>query len=697
MQGGMAELSDFDRNGARESLWSEEHDRVPLKQRLKMLLASKKFEDFDASKTPIIDVYAKKEDEHFESQVTHSSCSTWKEMSDRVSSEQSGLGECNRMEPDANNDAALIAMKFGVVDAGIVKVGKVSDTVGFSPQHTVLLKYPVKLEAENTENNSMGSLETCLIGSSNANVQENAISTEIHEVFLDDLDHIVLKERRRLLLSRKVLGFIKPAMEGNISGLSSTAYFAIHRSAGIGKESMFGGKEPVMGGSHLHDIPDENVSGLFKASHIATPECPALTRHCQGSTSIESGISASMHKNSRLCSSCKIPTSDESNSGNNLLSGNQNKSALPTFSNVKAEPLDTNELQIPSKEALDNSFDKVLPVKNEVGIIDETLGDRIDHMLLRERMILLASRGPDIYGTSRCSRKIIPSLDYSHAESTKPLRMKHPRKRRKTATDSVETALEEDAPGLLQVLVEKGVLLDEIKLYDEMEGDEVVDDSLTEDSFTELEAVISKLFSQRPSLLKLAPIRCTKGERASYCLACLISLVEQARYLQFRKWPVEWGWCRDLQSFIFVFERHNRIVLERPEYGYATYFFELVGSLPIRWQIKRLVTAMKLTSCSRVTLIENRALTVGDDLTEGEARVLMEYGWEPDSGLGTMLNYCDRVVHDRKNESDSSEWRSKIGKLLVDGYNGGTIVSTDIPKTVMEHGVVHSPQIKLEL
>lgn len=54
----------------------------------------------------------------------------------------------------------------------------------------------------------------------------------------------------------------------------------------------------------------------------------------------------------------------------------------------------------------------------------------------------------------------------------------------------------------------------------------------------------------------------------------------------------------------------HRIVLERPEYGYATYFFELVASLPIDWQIKRLVIVMKLTSCSRITLIENKALLV---------------------------------------------------------------------------------------
>ena len=104
---------------------------------------------------------------------------------------------------------------------------------------------------------------------------------------------------------------------------------------------------------------------------------------------------------------------------------------------------------------------------------------------------------------------------------------------------------------------------------------------------------------------------------------------------------MEWGWCRDLQSFIFVFRSHNRfllpinlcpiflvkmvgrlvlmvpifillhrIVLERPEYGYATYFFEVVQSLSIEWQIRRLVIAMKLSGCGRTALIENRPLLV---------------------------------------------------------------------------------------
>lgn len=74
----------------------------------------------------------------------------------------------------------------------------------------------------------------------------------------------------------------------------------------------------------------------------------------------------------------------------------------------------------------------------------------------------------------------------------------------------------------------------------------------------------------------------------------------------------------------------------------------------------------------------------------------MEFGWVLNTGLGTMLNYRDRVFHDRKNEKDTSEWRSKIGKLLVDGYNGGTIISTNIPYNVIKNKGADGPDIKLE-
>ena len=49
--------------------------------------------------------------------------------------------------------------------------------------------------------------------------------------------------------------------------------------------------------------------------------------------------------------------------------------------------------------------------------------------------------------------------------------------------------------GLLcgQVLIQKGVSVNEIKLYGEKESDEALDDLSTEDNFSELEAIISKV------------------------------------------------------------------------------------------------------------------------------------------------------------------------------------------------------------
>ncbi|XP_024012655.1 uncharacterized protein LOC18016904 isoform X2 [Eutrema salsugineum] len=316
-------------------------------------------------------------------------------------------------------------------------------------------------------------------------------------------------------------------------------------------------------------------------------------------------------------------------------------------------------------------------VKNEAETASELDEDEIDHMKLIDRLKLRSFQGSGHHEDPHS-----PNSGFSFCTSdeyVKPLRILRPWKRKRTATDSIETALEEDAPGLLQVLIQQGVSVDELRLYGENAGGgDSSDDSLLEESFSELEDVISQLFFKRATGPKLLNLSFSKASRTSYCLTCLFSLIEQARYLQFRKWPVEWGWCRDLQSFIFVFERHNRIVMERPEYGYATYFFELSNTASIGWQIKRLVLAMKLASCGRYQLIENKPLLVGEDMTEGEAEVLMKYGWVANTGLGTMLNYCDRVYHDRKSHKETSEWRSKISKLLVDGYNSGTIVSTCI-------------------
>ncbi|KAB2075043.1 hypothetical protein ES319_A07G193100v1 [Gossypium barbadense] len=553
----------------------------------------------------------------------------------------------------------------------------------------------------------------------------NMMDKKLSDFTFGELDHIVLKERRKLLLKRKFMELEKPAVKGipvglredtianstrsikqelqpingecltaqnqfndipirnaaNLSGFSANDSSSLVDSAWRNKEKLqYVDGKSWLSGIEYNDIPNRSASNFQRTSSSGTKSDRSGQR--MGDSNI-------------VCPSQRTSMEFTLRDGDDSVPASTNicSSALNTSVKVKVEPLDYSNLQNPER----STFGNMVSVKCE-----EDISDGIDHMLFRDRMKLLTPfedfklNFSNNFGCLGQSEPAAFGCSLFVSEPAKPIMISRPRSRKKTATDSVVTALEEDAPELLKVLRDQGVSVDEIKLYGESENYDALDESFNEDSFSELEAVMTKLFSQRSHFLKFSSIRCAKGSKPSYCLACLFSLVEQTRYLQFRRWPVEWGWCRDLQSFIFVFKRHHRIVLERPEYGYATYFFELLDSLPVGWQVMRLVTAMKLTRCGRITLIENKPLSVGEDLSEGEAKVLMQYGWVPNTGLGTMLNYCDRVVHDRKNESDSLEWRSKIGKLLVDAYNGGTIVASSLVEDVIEEDSEQT-QIKTEL
>lgn len=48
--------------------------------------------------------------------------------------------------------------------------------------------------------------------------------------------------------------------------------------------------------------------------------------------------------------------------------------------------------------------------------------------------------------------------------------------------------------------------------------------------------------------------------------------------------------CRQLRAFVFVFEAAHRIVVETPEYGNATYFFELESPMPVAAQVRGTAT-----------------------------------------------------------------------------------------------------------
>lgn len=48
--------------------------------------------------------------------------------------------------------------------------------------------------------------------------------------------------------------------------------------------------------------------------------------------------------------------------------------------------------------------------------------------------------------------------------------------------------------------------------------------------------------------------------------------------------------CRELSSFVFVLENANRIAVEKPCYGHATYFFDLEEPLSVSEQVGFCIT-----------------------------------------------------------------------------------------------------------
>ncbi|KAA8547704.1 hypothetical protein F0562_004133 [Nyssa sinensis] len=403
-------------------------------------------------------------------------CFAAEQINERFLPEQSGAGVLGAYCYQGTQVNKLIS-------SNRIALSEVNVDATASPllQCSIPSTHPVNIKVEHIDNSLMSLSGNYVKGSSGADAQVIKLNTEIPDDFEDDLDHIVLKERRRMLLSRKSLELTKPLLEGNSSWLSNPVVEDMIQSiAGIGK-------------GEGHSVDGESSGGPSSAA----PQCSALTGSCRHIESTKSGNSVGLQESDGICSSKIASTAYESCGGQEFVSGGH-KSNFP--------------------------YTKIVSVKSELETPDESYGDEVDHMLLQDRIKLLASRAVPNFDISRnfkCLGKIVPSArDCSPivSDSAKPLRINRPKKRRKTATDSVETALEEDAPGLLQVLVDKGVTVNEIKLYGEMESNEPLDDSFSEDGFAELEAVISKLFSRRHSLLKLAPIRCTKGEKASYLL-----------------------------------------------------------------------------------------------------------------------------------------------------------------------------------
>lgn len=85
----------------------------------------------------------------------------------------------------------------------VVPTPEKADSIdGISLAQSLLSEYPVLVKVECTDNGVMNSLRKCTKGSFGAGLEAVKIRTQISDDILDELDHVVLKERLRRLLTR---------------------------------------------------------------------------------------------------------------------------------------------------------------------------------------------------------------------------------------------------------------------------------------------------------------------------------------------------------------------------------------------------------------------------------------------------------------------------------------------------------------
>lgn len=222
----------------------------------------------------------------------------------------------------------------------------------------------------------------------------------------------------------------------------------IQDSAGKGKTGSHSVDESSVTGKMTHNVPERNAFNVGLTSFFGSSNCiiSGLPRHClqlasswQETESTKSSCSMEIHENDMICSSGKISPGCKSCGILDAVPANSDSmtsSTSSTFLKVKAEPSDMDDLHCPDM----NSVDNTLPVKSELQTDDESCGDELDHMSLRDRIKLLVPEEASDLSISRkckCLRKIEHSfVDYCSivTECSKPININRPRKRKRSAT-----------------------------------------------------------------------------------------------------------------------------------------------------------------------------------------------------------------------------------------------------------------------
>lgn len=253
---------------------------------------------------------------------------------------------------------------------------------------------------------------------------------------------------------------------------------------------------------------------------------------------------------------------------------------------------------------------------------------------------------------------------------------------------AAKAVLQKEVPDLLDILQQKG-LADQIDLLEHAKSSHAQDSEGAEQTclYDSVHTILAKACKANSWQGRTAGVRSggAEGEDSSkheYCLLALEHLLERANAYSTASQPVRWGWCRELQSFVFVFEDANRIVVEKPCYGHATYFFDLEEPLPVSAQVQRLIAVLSVPGVNRRKVLEGSSLDPGPDLTDSERKQLEAAGWMPGTTIRSLLNFTgDRICHQNADtmtgqkaaQQNVPEYKDKIAKVLSEGASGGRV------------------------
>ena len=224
--------------------------------------------------------------------------------------------------------------------------------------------------------------------------------------------------------------------------------------------------------------------------------------------------------------------------------------------------------------------------------------------------------------------------------------------------ETAREVLEADAPELARMLTDAGLLNDAKLLRGSADP--------TPEFLTALSELASELKkAQQPAQSSSSGSQST-GQYAIKSLNVLVALARQQAHT-----GAVWGYHRQLKSFVFSFPAQRRVVLEKSQYGLATYVFEHPACLDDF--LGQLWLVLKL--CGREAVVTNTNTLSKFELSDANKITLVEAGVLPaeDNGLGCILGFVRKCIHThRKGVFQEASYTKCVKDALLEGLYGGT-------------------------